>query len=84
MSDLKFPCPHCQQHLECDAQLSGRQVQCPRCQVVIRIPPVPGNTAGYKPESGQTWQTFVSSGQAQPVKGLALQKEMNPGKASES
>jgi len=60
MSQFKFSCPHCQQHLQCEEQLSGRQIQCPNCHVLIRIPPVPGHTADYKPESGKTWATFVS------------------------
>ena len=83
MTDLKFSCPRCQQHLECDAQLSGREVQCPRCQVLIRIPPVPGQTAQYQPESGKTWQTFVSSGQAQPPKRLSFRRKQQPSPSSE-
>jgi hypothetical protein len=59
MSEFKFECPHCQQHLQCDEGLSGRQIQCPKCQHLIRIPAAPGKTAGYQPESGMTWATFV-------------------------
>jgi hypothetical protein len=59
MADFKFECPHCKQHLKCNTTDSGRQVQCPSCHVLIRIPPVPGQTANYKPEQGKTWDTFV-------------------------
>jgi hypothetical protein len=59
MSDFKFNCPHCDQHLQCDEGLSGRQIQCPACNKLIRIPSVPGNTANYSPESGQTWATHM-------------------------
>jgi DNA-directed RNA polymerase subunit RPC12/RpoP len=78
MSEFKFSCPECGQHLKCDEQLSGRQIQCPQCRHLIRIPPVPGKTAQYSPESGATWATFVSSGTAEPPKGVAIQakKEM--------
>ncbi len=62
MSDFKFSCPHCNQHLQCDEQFSGRQMQCPACNVLIRIPPAPGKTAQYQPESGQTWATHVPKG----------------------
>ena len=72
MSEFKFSCPHCQQHLKCEEQLSGRQIQCPNCQVVIRIPPVPGRTAQYAPESGMTWATFVPTGGVASPKGLSL------------
>jgi len=59
MSDFKFNCPHCQQHLQCDVGFSGRQIQCPACSQLIRVPAVPGNTADYAPESGMTWATHV-------------------------
>jgi DNA-directed RNA polymerase subunit RPC12/RpoP len=62
MKELKFECPHCKQHLACDNQNSGRQIQCPNCNHLIRIPSVPGRTVEYKPESGKTWATFVPPG----------------------
>lgn len=76
MSDLKFSCPHCEQRLQCDEQFSGREIQCPGCNHLIRIPPVPGKTAAYTPESGKTWATFVPPGKAeQPSPGLAIRKD---------
>src|SRR6516164_7417152 len=65
MPDFKFACPHCDQHLQCDQRMSGRQIQCPHCNTLIRIPPVPGKTVQYAPESGKTWDTFVG-GRAAP------------------
>lgn len=59
MPEFKFSCPHCSQRLQCDEQFSGREIQCPGCDHLIRIPAVPGKTADFKPESGQTWATFV-------------------------
>jgi hypothetical protein len=72
MSEFKFSCPHCQQHLRCEEQLAGREIQCPACDALIRIPPVPGQTAEYKPESGKTWATFVPSGKVQPPRAVRL------------
>jgi len=61
MSDFKFSCPHCDQHIACDTSLSGRQLQCPACHHLIRVPPAPGtNPKDYTPESGMTWQTFIA------------------------
>jgi len=77
MSEFKFSCPHCQQHLQCDEQFSGREIQCPKCNVLIRIPPVPGKTVQYKPESGKTWATFVPPGNAQRPKGLSVEGKAN-------
>src|SRR5947209_496985 len=38
MSVLKFECPACGQHLECDRVCSGDIIHCPRCCAQIRIP----------------------------------------------
>jgi hypothetical protein len=72
MSEFKFNCPHCEQHLACDEQFSGRQIQCPGCQHLIRIPSIPGKTVDYKPESGNTWGTFVPSGNVEPPKNVSV------------
>ncbi len=62
MSQFKFSCPHCQQHLQYEEQAAGREIQCPSCHHLIRIPPVPGQTAQYDAQSGLTWNTFVPLG----------------------
>jgi hypothetical protein len=80
MSEFKFSCPHCQQHLQCDEQFSGREIQCPACQVLIHIPPVPGRTAQYTPESGKTWATFVQSGKVAPPQALSVERKEKPPK----
>ena len=78
MSEFKFSCPHCQQHLLCDEQFSGSEIQCPNCHHLLHIPPVPGKTADYKPEAGKTWATFVSDGAVPRPKGLSLQRKKPP------
>ena len=72
MSELKFNCPHCDQHLKCDDQFSGREIQCPGCNVLIRIPAAPGQTANYQPEVGQTWATHVGGAEAKQAGNLRL------------
>jgi len=59
MADFKFDCPECAQHLKCDEQFSGRQIQCPACNKLIRIPSAPGQTEAFKPQAGMTWVTHV-------------------------
>src|SRR5438105_14948834 len=66
MGEFKFSCPHCQQHLQCREEFSGRQIQCPTCHVLIRIPAVPGQTSQFATESGMTWATFVPDGGSAP------------------
>jgi DNA-directed RNA polymerase subunit RPC12/RpoP len=59
MSEFKFSCSHCGQRLQCDEAFSGRQIQCPSCKHLIRVPSVPGQTVKYQPQSGMTWATHV-------------------------
>ena len=70
MSEFKWNCPHCEQHLKCDESLSGKQIVCPACKHLITIPAAPGQaTAGnYTPESGRTWDTFVPPREAGGLK----------------
>ena len=48
MTDLKFECPACGQHMECDRACSGDVIHCPKCCAELRIPfrppkPLPGS-----------------------------------------
>ena len=72
MSEFKFACPFCGQHFQCDEQMSGHEIQCVNCHLLLHIPPVPGKTTQYRPESGKTWATFISDGRIPPPKRLAL------------
>lgn len=78
MSQFKFSCPRCEQHLQCDEQFSGREIQCPSCHHLIRIPPVPGKTNQYNAESGQTWQTFIKPAHKVPKVEGAKPKDPPP------
>ena len=54
-ADVKFQCPHCQQHLSAPAEMQGAAVDCPSCrksiQVPLPTPPGPEEAAedGVKP-----------------------------------
>ena len=37
-NEFKFYCSHCDQPLKCDPCYAGRQIECPGCHVLIRIP----------------------------------------------
>ena len=41
MSDFKFSCPACDQHLALDEGWRGRQLNCPACRNAIEIPSAP-------------------------------------------
>ena len=38
MSEIKFSCPHCDQHIACDESLTGVPIRCPACQREITVP----------------------------------------------
>jgi hypothetical protein len=38
MSDLKFTCPSCGQHIRCDVDYAGERIPCPSCASVVRVP----------------------------------------------
>lgn len=38
MSEIKFACPHCRQHIACDQGYCGYQIQCPACQGGLIVP----------------------------------------------
>ena len=63
-TEFKFYCSHCDQPLQCEAQFAGRQIQCPACKHLIRIPNPPAGMGftQVSPESGRTWDTFVPKG----------------------
>ena len=63
-SEFKFYSSHCDQPLKCDPCYAGRQIQCPGCQHLIRIPAPPAGTGftHVKPQSGQIWATHVPKG----------------------
>lgn len=59
--EFKFYCNHCDQPLKCEVRFAGRQIQCPGCQHLIRIPNPPAGSGftHISPESGRTWDTHV-------------------------
>ena len=59
MSEFKFECPHCQQHMVCKVEFAGRQIKCPGCDHLINIPTPEGMTGQFQKESGMTWATHI-------------------------
>jgi len=41
MRDLKFACPHCEQHIQCEDTVSGQTVTCPACGKSVVVPEMP-------------------------------------------
>ncbi len=68
MSQIKFNCSHCQQHLECDEEFAGSEIPCPACQGLTLVPQVPEKAASSPTKSGMT---FVPESWRKPEKGKA-------------
>jgi len=41
MPDLKFACPHCEQHIQCGDNVSGQSITCPACGRSVVVPEMP-------------------------------------------
>lgn len=41
MRDLKFACPHCEQHIQCEDSLSEKTIACPACGRIVPVPKLP-------------------------------------------
>lgn len=41
MSDFRFACPNCGQHVVCDTSNAGMQIACPVCQTLLTVPQPP-------------------------------------------
>jgi hypothetical protein len=44
MSEFKFACPVCGQHITVDSSISGSQLNCPTCFRKLMVPPPPVST----------------------------------------
>src|SRR5216110_547467 len=38
MSEVKFECPSCGQHVQCETTHGGGNIPCPNCAALIRVP----------------------------------------------
>ena len=76
MSQFKFSCPHCDQHLQCDEQASGLEFQCPNCQHLIRIPPFPAEPPSSNPNPARRGPPLFLPGTCPRQKGY--RSIMNP------
>jgi DNA-directed RNA polymerase subunit RPC12/RpoP len=47
MSEFKYACPVCGQHIKCDSSQAGKVMECPTCFQKITVPQAP-STAGQK------------------------------------
>jgi len=42
MSDIKFACPHCRQHIVCDSAYASLGIECPSCGGAVVVPRLSG------------------------------------------
>src|SRR2546423_15529104 len=49
MSDLKFSCPTCQQHIQAGPEYAGVQISCPACAAPMMVPGSPISAVSAAP-----------------------------------
>jgi hypothetical protein len=69
MSEIKFSCPICAQHISCDAQWAGMQIKCPACEkeILIPVPPSAPATAPPPPRPLKVGLTTAAAHPTTPV-----------------
>jgi len=70
MSELKFACPVCGQHITADSATSGTRIDCPTCFQKLVVPP-PTNSGSthlvLSAAKADRRQASVSEGDLQPI-----------------
>ena len=78
MSEFKFACPVCGQHITVDSRASGSQLDCPTCFRKLVVPPPPVSTDSKwivtTSEVGKTESSPAKSGSrsSSPMLGLRI------------
>ena len=54
MNELKFVCPSCGQHVECDTIHAGENFPCPACAALVRVPGEAAFTEAPAPAASPT------------------------------
>jgi hypothetical protein len=49
MSEIKFACPSCQQHIQCGPEYAGMEIPCPVCQAPMAVPSPVGAVVAAAP-----------------------------------
>src|SRR5262249_2594499 len=70
MADIKFACPHCNQHITCDELWGGHQLECPNCKNPIAVPAAAAPPP--KPPRGKVTAPLVPNPPASAEPRLAL------------
>ena len=62
MSDLKFSCPSCAQHIQCDESYAGEKIPCPSCASLVRVPTDAPLAVKSPPPTGPAATATVGAG----------------------
>ena len=47
MSDIKFACPHCSQHIVCDGDYAELSIECPSCGGTMAVPRLSSSSSAH-------------------------------------
>src|SRR5882724_13311878 len=68
MSEFKYACPVCGQHISCDSSQAGAQMECPTCFQKITVPQAPSSEG----------QKFIITGTKKGERPAPTNPEANP------
>jgi hypothetical protein len=78
MSEFKFACPVCGQHMKCDASHGGAVMQCPTCFQKITAPQAPAADSKFILTGTQVSEKKISARGYDPATGAATPKKNSP------
>jgi hypothetical protein len=79
MSDLKFTCPSCGQHIQCDQDYANEKIPCPNCGSVVRVPvDAPIVTKAPTPEATPSAPAITSGLEVPTLEDNFLQESGTP------
>lgn len=86
MADIKFSCPSCGQHIQCEDQWAGRQIACPACAASLAVPqiqaaPAPVPTVAPAPAPSSSPSAPTPGSPAPAARRLVPRKKPFPVKA---
>ncbi|HWC61189.1 MAG TPA: zinc ribbon domain-containing protein, partial [Verrucomicrobiae bacterium] len=77
MSEIKFACPSCQQHIQCGPEYSGMEIPCPACQSKMTVP-APAGFAAPPPPPAPALRTSASATAVAPPPPAAMTATGSP------
>lgn len=78
MSEYKFSCPHCGQHISHDETCFGQSIHCPACQQIIVVPSIAAAPAAAAPRLSVRLPAKTPQTEPGPAEAMLAQSQSQP------